>query len=381
MSKAEPVNGPHNVGDTMKFTIERATFLDALQKVQNVVPARSTLQILSNALLVAENGSLTLTTTDLDISVRCKVEAVVEEAGATTLPIRRLVSIVRELSESSIDVEVDDSDTATVQCGSSFFKIVGLPKRDFPPVPGADGTVFFRIDSGVFLEMLRKTSYAVSTDETRRVLTGVLLSFRDGKLTTVATDGRRLALVEHEIEFPPETERDIVLPAKSVAELMHVLRDEGDLRIYTQKTQAVFELGDTMLSTKLIDGAYPNYRQVIPANFDERVVISREELLQALRRVSVVTTDKSNATTLTFAENILTIVTKTPEVGEARETIPVKYTGAEITVTFNPEYVMDPLRNLDTDEVYFDLSNGHSPATIKCELPFLYVLMPLRVGA
>lgn len=362
----------------MKFTIERASFLDALLKVQNVVPARSTLQILSNALLVAENGTLTLTTTDLDISVRCKVEAVVEENGATTLPIRRLVSIVRELSDTAIEVSVDDTDTATLQCGSSYFKIVGLPMRDFPPVPQADGTVCFHIDSGVFREMLRKTSYAVSTDETRRILTGVLLSFKDGKLTTVSTDGRRLALVEHEIEFPPETECDIVLPSKSVAELAHVLKEDGDIRIFTQNTQAVFEIGDTTLSTKLIDGTYPNYRQVIPANFDERVVIDREELLTAMKRVSVVTTDKSNATRLTFNDNTLVIVTQTPEVGEARETIPVKYAGKEITVTFNPEYVMDPLRNLDTDEIFFDLSNGHSPATIKCELPFLYVLMPLR---
>ena len=362
----------------MKFTIERASFLEALLKVQNVVPARSTLQILSNALLVAENGTLMLTTTDLDISVRCKVEAVVEENGATTLPIRRLVSIVRELSDTAIEVSVDDTDTATLQCGSSYFKIVGLPMRDFPPVPAADGTVCFHIDSGVFREMLRKTSYAVSTDETRRILTGVLLSFKDGKLTTVSTDGRRLALVEHEIEFPPETERDIVLPAKSVGELSHILKEEGDIRIFTQNTQAVFEIGDTTLSTKLIDGTYPNYRQVIPANFDERVVIDREELLTAMKRVSVVTTDKSNATRLTFNDNTLLIVTQTPEVGEARETIPVKYAGKEITVTFNPEYVMDPLRNLDTDEIYFDLSNGHSPATIKCELPFLYVLMPLR---
>lgn len=365
----------------MKFTIERASFLDALLKVQNVVPARSTLQILSNALLVAEDGNLTLTTTDLDISVRCKVEAVIEEAGSTTLPIRRLVSIVRELSDAAIEVTVDENDIATVQCSSSFFKIVGLPMRDFPPVPSAEGTVCFHIDSGVFREMLRKTSYAVSTDETRRILTGVLLSFKEGKLTTVSTDGRRLALVEHEIEFPPETERDIVLPSKSVGELTHLLKDEGDLRIFTQNTQAVFELGDAMLSTKLIDGGYPNYRQVIPSSFDQRVVIGREELLTALKRVSVVTTDKTNATDLVFDENILTISTQTPEVGEARETIPVKYTGKKIKVTFNPEYVMDPLRNLDTDEVYFDLSDGHSPATIKCELPFLYVLMPLRVGA
>lgn len=365
----------------MKFTIDRQTFLDALQKVQNVVPARSTLQILSNALVVVDETGLTLTTTDLDISVRCKAEAVVEAKGETTLPIRRLVSIVRELSDGNIDVEVDDSDNATVQSGSSYFKIVGMPKRDFPPVPTAEGSVFFRIDGGVFREMLRKTSYAVSTDETRRILTGVLLSFRDGKLTVVSTDGRRLALVEHEVEFPPEMERDIVLPPKSVNELMHILSEEGELRIFSQNTQAVFESGDTVVSTKLIDGTYPNYRQVIPTDYEERVTIGREELLTALRRVSVVTTDKSNATKLTFSDNTLTILTQTPEVGEARETIPVKYAGAEKSVTFNPEYIMDPLRNLDTDEIYFDLGKGHAPATIKCDLPFLYVLMPLRIGA
>ena len=365
----------------MKFTIARPVFLEALQKVQNVVPARSTLQILSNALVEADESGLTITTTDLDISVKCKIEAVVEEIGQTTMPIRRLVGIVRELSDGNIDVGVDEADVATVQSGSSFFKIVGMPKRDFPPVPAAEGSVFFRIDSGVFREMLRKTSYAVSTDETRRILTGVLLSFRDGKLTVVATDGRRLALVEHEVEFPPEMERDIVRPPKSVNELMHVLVDEGELKIYAQGTQAVFEFGDTVVSTKLIDGTYPNYRQVIPADYEERVTIGREELLTALRRVCVVTTDKSNATKLTFADNMLTIVTQTPEVGEARETIPVKYAGAETTVTFNPEYIMDPLRNLDTDEIYFDLGKGHAPAMIKCDIPFLYVLMPLRIGA
>lgn len=366
----------------MKFSIERASFLDALLKVQNVVPARSTLQILSNALLNADNGKLTLTTTDLDVSVRCTVDALVEKSGNTTLPIRRLVSIVRELPDAAIEIEVDDNDTATVQSGSSFFKIVGLTARDFPPVPVAEGTVCFHIESGIFREMLRKTFYAVSQDETRRILTGLLLSFKDGKLTCVATDGRRLALVEHEVEFPPETERDIVLPAKSVNELMHLLKDDGDLRIFAQNTQTVFELGDTTLSTKLIDGGYPDYRKVIPATYDERVAIGREELLTALKRVSVVTTDKVNSIDFVFNDNVLTITTQTPEVGEARETIPVKYTGKQLAVSFNSEYVMDPLRNLDTEEVYFDLvahdRDKPGPATIKCELPFIYVLMPVR---
>ncbi len=365
----------------MKFTIERTAFLEALLKVQNVASQRSTLQILSNALVSAGNGSLTLTTTDLDISVRCKVDAVVEREGATTLPIRRLVGIVRELTGGTVEVEVDDADSASFSCGSSFFKIVGLTARDFPPMPPAEGDVVYRIDSGVLREMLRKTSYAVATDETRRMLTGVLLSFKDGKLTVVATDGRRLALVEQEVEFPEEATKDLVLPTKAVTELMHILKDEGEIRIFAQKSQAIFEIGETTFFTKLIDGSYPNFRQVIPSSFDERVVVGREEFLSAIKRVSVVTSDKASSTDLTFAENLLTIVTKNPDVGEARETVPVKYSGKTLTVTFNPDYLMDPLRNLDTEEVFLELGSGHSPTTIKCELPFLYVLMPLRPNA
>lgn len=364
----------------MKFSIARTKLLEALQVVQNVVGARSTLQILSNALIRAEEGRLWVTTTDLDISVRCSVEADVAVPGATTLPVRRLLGIVRELPEGQILVEVAEDDSATVQCGASFFKILGLPVRDFPPVPGAEGPSGYRIDQGAFREMLRKTSYAASQDETRRVLNGVMMAFREGKLTMVATDGRRLALVEHEVEFAPDAEAEMVLPTKAVNELMHILGEDGELKIYGQKNQAVFEFGTVLMSSKLIDGVYPNYRQVIPGGCEERVVMEREELLTSLRRVSLVTTDKSNATRFTFGANQLVISTNTPDVGEARETMPVKYAGKEISVIFNPAYVMDPLRNLDCDQVYIEMNDGHSPALLKCDLPFLYVLMPLRVS-
>ena len=152
------------------------------------------------------------------------------------------------------------------------------------------------------------------------------------------------------------------------------------MKINTQKNQVVFEIGTTVLSSKLIDGVYPNYRQVIPATCDERVTVERESMLAALRRVSVVTTDKSNATRLTFSANQLTISTNTPEVGEGRDTVPVKYNGKEISIIFNPEFVMDPLKNMDDDEVYIEMTDGHSPALIKCGIPFLYVLMPLRIS-
>lgn len=364
----------------MKFSIVRSKFLEGLQTVQNVVSAKGSLQILSNALIQVSDKQMCITTTDLDISVRCFVECEVEQPGSTTLPIRRVASIIRELDEGKILVEVNDDDVATVQCGSSFFKIIGLPMRDFPPVPATEGKYCYRIDQGAFREMLRKTSYAASLDETRRVLNGVLLAFKENKLTMVATDGRRLALVEHEIEFPPEAETEMILPTKAVSEMMRILGSEGDLKIYAQKNQVVFELGQTMLSSKLIDGVYPNYRQVIPSGCDERVTIERELLLSALRRVSVVTTDKSNATRLTFSANQLTITTNTPDVGEGRDTVPVKYAGKEISIIFNPEYVMDPLRNIDDDEIFIEMNDGHSPALLKCSIPFLYVLMPLRIS-
>jgi DNA polymerase-3 subunit beta len=348
--------------------------------VQNVVSSKGTLQILSNALIHVENNQMSITTTDLDISMRCVIPCEVEQPGSTTLPIRRVVMIMKELNEGNVTVQVAEDDEAKFQSGSSYFKVIGLPTRDFPPIPATEGKFSYRIDQGVLKEMLRKTSYAASLDETRRVLNGVLMAFKSNKLTMVATDGRRLALVDHEVEFPEQAETEMILPSKAVNELMRVLQNEGEVKIYAQKNQVVFEMGTTIMSSKLVDGVYPNYRQVIPGGCDERVTLEREELLRAVRRVSVMTTDKSNAVRLTFSANQLTINITSQEVGEGRETIPVKYTGKEVSIVFNPEYVMDPLKNMDDDEVYFELSDGHSPALLKCSVPFLYVLMPLRLN-
>jgi DNA polymerase-3 subunit beta len=364
----------------MKLTIDKASLLAGLQNVQNVVSVRSTLPILSNALLSAEEGGLVISATDLEVSVRCKVAAEIEKGGSTTIPVRRLSSIVRELPESSIEFEVDDKNQASVTCGSSFFKIVGMAGEEFPPMPAAEeGSFCYHLDQGVFREMLKKTAYAASTDETRYVLNGVLLSFKEGKLTMVATDGRRLALVESEVEFPEEAEANMILPSKAVNELQHVLKDEGDLRIFAKENQIIFEFDDIMVASKLIDGTYPNFRQVIPAQCEERVAVEREALLTALKRASLITADKASATKLTFENNNLVIVTSTPDVGEARETIPIKYTGKSITVAFNPDYMMDPLKNLANDEIAVELTDNLSPGVIKCDIPFLYVLMPMRV--
>ena len=364
----------------MKITVTKAALLDGLQMVQNVVGVRTTLPILVNVLITADKNKVWLTTTDLDLTVRCGIEAQVAKTGATTLPVRRLFSIVRELPEGDIEMTVDEKNIAVVTAGSSFFKIIGLGEDEFPPAPKPDEKLAYRLDQGALKQMLKKTSYAASADETRFVLNGCLLSFKDNKLTVVATDGRRLALVEQEVEFPKEGETDVILPTKAVTELLRILKDEGELKAYRKDNQIVFQFGDVMIASKLVEGNYPNYRQVIPGHCEERVTVERETLLGALRRVALLTTDKSNATKLTFGKNKLVILMNTPDVGEARETLPIKYTGKEISVAFNPEFMMDPLKNLSNDEVFIELTDDLSPGVIKCDIPFLYVIMPMRIS-
>lgn len=363
----------------MKIKVSKEALFNGLQSVQNVVGLRSPLPILANVLMSADKNRLSMTTTNLDVSVRCTMEATVSSTGATTLPVKRLLSIVRELEEEVV-IDVDDKDVAVVTSGSAYFRIMGLSEEDFPPVPQPENEYGYHLDQGAFRDMLRRTAYAASTDESRYVLNGVLMAFRGGKLAMVATDGRRMALVEHEMEVPGEAEVELILPSKAVNELQHTLKDTGDLKVYSKGTQAIFQFGDTQITSKLIEGTYPNYRQVMPSQCLERITIERESLLSALRRVSLLMTEKTNAVKLNFAKNRLTITMNSPDVGEARDSLPIKYTGKEITVSFNPEFMMDPLKNLDADEIFLELTDELSPGVIKADIPFLYVLMPMRVG-
>jgi DNA polymerase-3 subunit beta len=364
----------------MKIKVARSALLEGLQMVQNVVGSRSTLPVLSNVLLTTEDDRLWLTTTDLDVTVRCSVEADILKGGITTLPVRRLAGIVRELPESSIALQVNENHVASLECGASFFKIIGMSHEEFPAVANPSEKSCYQIDQGAFRDMLRRTGYAASTDETRFILNGVFLSFRERKLTVVATDGRRLAMAENELAGDEEAETDMVLPAKAVQELLHVLGDSGELRISAKENLVVFEFGKAFLASKLIDGTYPNYRQVIPTQCEQRVTIEREALLESLHRAALLATERMGATKLTFADNALVIATNTPEVGEARETMAIRYTGKPITVAFNVEFLMDPLRTLTSDEVVFELTDDASPGVLKSDVPFLYVLMPMRVS-
>ncbi len=380
----------------MKLRVAKDRILEGLNQVQNVVSTRTTLPILSNVLFKASGNALQLTTTDLDVGIRCEIQVDVAKPGSTTLPARRLFSIIRELPTSEIELDIDEKNVASIKCGASFFKIMGMPEEEFPPLPKFDGKRDFNLSQAVLRDMLKKTAYAVSNDETRFVLNGVLMSFKDDKLTIVATDGRRLALVEHDLEFAKGNEQDVILPTKAVNELLRLLTDQGDVKIQIGENQIAFHLSvpaaaakekekpsepgtSLLLVSKLVEGTYPNYRQVIPSECKERVALEREGLLTALRRAALLTSDKSNSVKLTFSKNNLSISANTPDVGEARETMAINYKGKEMSIAFNPEYMMDPLRNLDADEVFLELTDELSPGVLKINAPFLYVIMPMRM--
>jgi DNA polymerase-3 subunit beta len=369
----------------MNLSITKEQIIAGLQAVQNVVSNRTTLPILSNVLLRAEKGRLELTATDLDVTVVCSVEAKVNKEGATTMPVKKLFGIVRELNGGEIDLETDEKNVTSVRSGSSFFKINGLGADEFPPSNQKKDDKKVSLTQETIRSMLKKTSFAVSTDESRYVLNGIYISLKEGKMTLVATDGRRLALVDEEVEVSEKSSGEFIVPAKAVNELNRLLQDKGEVEMKFGENQASFALKDdkgfsVLLITKLIEGNYPNYRQVIPGEAKERIPLVREELLQALRRAEIMTSEKANSVKMSFGRNTLAITANSPEVGEARETLAVNYKGKEMAIAFNPRYLIDPLAALTEDEVFIELIDELSPGVLKINGPFLYVVMPMRLS-
>jgi len=368
----------------MNFTITKDQIIAGLQAVQNVVSNRTTLPILSNVLLRAEGSHLEITATDLDVTVACKVEAKVTKPGATTLPVKKLFGIVRELN-GEIELESDEKNVASIKSGSSYFKIHGLGADEFPPLTKFKDDKKVIVSQETVRAMLKKTSFAVSTDESRYVLNGIYISLKEGKMTFVATDGRRLALVDEEVDLSEKSAGEFIVPAKAVNELTRLLQEKGNVEIKFGENQASFFLQNegtfsVLLITKLIEGNYPNYRQVIPGEAKERISLGREEFQQALRRAEIMTSEKANSVKLAFGKNNLTITANSPEVGEARETMAINYKGKELAIAFNPRYLIDPLGALTEDEVFIELIDELSPGVVKINGPFLYVVMPMRLS-
>src|SRR6266481_2213409 len=335
----------------MNLTISKEQIINGLQAVQNVVSTRTTLPILSNVLLRAEGDRLGFTATDLDVTITSAVEAKVKKPGASTVPVKKLFGIVRELTNLEIDLQVDEKNVCQIQSGPSFYRINGLSADEFPPLPKFKEEKKVVLPQATVKGMMKKTSFAISTDESRYVLNGIFLSLKDHKLTMVATDGRRLALVDEDVDVSETSQGEFIVPSKAVNELNRLLQDKGEVEIRYAENQASFTLRDgkgssILIVTKLIEGNYPNYRQVIPAETKERVPLVREEFLHALRRAEIMTSEKSNSVKLSFGKNKLEITANSPEVGEAKESLAINYKGPEMAIAFNPKYMIDPLNAL-----------------------------------
>ncbi|MBC7367605.1 MAG: DNA polymerase III subunit beta [Undibacterium sp.] len=374
----------------MKFKINRDHFANGLAQVLNVVGSKATMPILSNVLIEAEKDQISLSTTNLDLGIRCKIKADVKETGSVTLPVKRLATIVRELP--SVDVTFDGSPNHQVKLtsGGSTFKIMGIGREEFPPLPEFGDEKAYTLEQSELISMLRSVSYAQSTDETRYILNGVYFNFRDEKLTLVATDGRRLALIAKEMEVPAASAGAIILPAKTVSELNRLLDKGTKVKINFTDRRAAFQIAtdkDTSglidhvyLYSKVVEGNYPNYQQVVPKETHQRIKLERELLLQCVHRAQLVCSEKANSVKIKLSSNLLEIFAASSDFGEAHESMAIGYSGPDLQVAFNPAFLMDPLKALAKDEVFFEVKDEVSPGVFKTLESFICVIMPVRLS-
>jgi DNA polymerase III subunit beta len=374
----------------MKFKINRDHFSNGLAQVLNVVGSKAAMPILSNVLIEAEKDHISLTTTNLDLGIRCRIKAEVKEGGAVTLPVKRLAGIVRELPNVDVSVDSSASHQVKIASGGSNFRIMGLAPDDFPKLPDTADDKTFSLDQLELAAMLGNVAYAQSTDETRYILNGVYFNFKDGKVSLVATDGRRLALVAKELPVPAASAGAIILPAKTVAELLRLLGKGEKLSIAFNERRAAFQIEtgkdssglteNIYLFSKVVEGNYPNYQQVIPKETHQRIKLERELFLQCVHRAALVTSEKSNSVKIKLSANLLEITASSPDFGESHESMAISYSGPELQVAFNPQFIMDPLRALTKDEVFFELKDEVSPGVFKTLESFVCVIMPVRLS-
>jgi DNA polymerase-3 subunit beta len=374
----------------MKFKINRDHFSNGLAQVLNVVGSKAAMPILSNVLIEAEKDHISLSTTNLDLGIRCKIKAEVKEGGSVTLPVKRLATIVRELPNVDVTVDAAANHQVKIASGGSNFKIMGIGAEEFPKLPDTGDDKTFSLEQGELAAMLGNVAYAQSTDETRYILNGVYFNFKDGKLALVATDGRRLALVSKEMPVPAASAGAIILPAKTVAELLRLLGKGDKLKISFNDRRAAFQIDTNKdssgltdaiyLFSKVVEGNYPNYQQVIPKETHQRIKLERELFLQCVHRAALVTSEKSNSVKIKLSSNLLEITASSPDFGESHESMAISYSGPDLQVAFNPQFIMDPLRALTKDEVFFELKDEVSPGVFKTLESFVCVIMPVRLS-
>jgi DNA polymerase-3 subunit beta len=376
----------------MKLRIARDELLTGLQRVQGVVEKRNTMPILSNILLEAKADGVDILATDLEIGMRGLYKASVKEPGSVTLSARKLYEILKEIHEPEVELTVAENNWATIQAGKSQFKIVGLPSSDYPAMPAIEREGLTPLASAGLQELIRKSLFAVGDNDARYILNGLLvtLTTTDKKtvLRMVGTDGHRLAVAEHDLEAPASKEapREMkaIIPKKAAQEMRRLLEEaDGEPLIGFTKNLMIFRKSGLLLTSRLMEGNYPNYQQVIPKDkdTDKRVSVARVEFEGALRRVAVLSRDKTNAVKMTISPNRITLFSSNPDFGEATEDLPAKYSGESLTTGFNARYLLDVLGVMDGESITLQMDTALSPCLVRepGNTGFTCVVMPIKV--
>lgn len=365
----------------MRFTIGQSDFADGLSAVSNIVPARSPLPIIGNLLLDATDEGLTLSATDLDLSVAIRVTANVEIPGRVTLPARKLSDMVRALPVSSVNVE-GQAERVTLECETSRYRVNGLPAEDFPSFPSLDFEGGISVEAGVIDRLADHTGFAASTEDTRPILNGVLWEVKDDRMQMVATNGHRLARYSVPLESEASSV-EVIIPPKALAQIGRIFDAEDVIRVAFDEKQIGFQGERGMVFSRLIEGPYPNYEQVIPTDNDKLVRADKERLADALRRMVVMASDQTHRVRLSLADDVLRFHVSTPDVGEGSEEMMVAYEGDPLDIGFNANYLLEVLRSIETEEVEMTFKAPERAALIRPieenGEAYLCLIMPLRL--
>lgn len=376
----------------MKLRIARDELLTGLQRVQGVVEKRNTMPILSNVLLEAKPEGVDILATDLEIGMRGHYKATVDEPGAVTLSARKLYEILKELPDGEIGLTVGENHWATIVAGKSQFKIVGLPGADFPAMPSIEREGLTPVEGAGLADLIRKSLFAVGDNDARYILNGLLVTLlvaeKKTTLRLVGTDGHRLALAERDVAAPAGKEgpREVkaIIPKKAAQEMRRLLEEgDGDPLLGFTKNLMIFRRSGLLLTSRLMEGNYPNYQQVIPKDREpeKRATVARAEFEGALRRVAVLSRDKTNAVRLSLARGAMTLFTSNPDFGEATEEVAAQYQGEALTTGFNARYLLDALGVMDGDAVTLQMDTPLSPCLLReaGHAGFACVVMPVKV--
>jgi DNA polymerase-3 subunit beta len=372
----------------LTFSINREEFLQGLSRVQNIVERKNTVPILSNVLIDGTGDRLKMLATDMEVGISGFVDASIKSQGSVTLSARKLFEIIKELpAEATITVQVKEDNVSEITCGTSSFELKGLAADDYPSLPSYEDGNFLTLNAENFKDMIKKTIYAASTDETRYNLTGVLFEMEEedekGVLRLVATDGHRLAKVEKGAEGNIRPGESVVIPRKSLNEVRRLLEEGADetVEVDFQKQHGVFRKDSIVLTTRLIDMSFPNWKQVVPEEKAFVAEADREAMIHAIRRVSLLSSERSRAVKFAFSGGTVTIHINNPDLGTATETVPVTYGGDDVEVTFNARYMLDALTSMNAETVELGLKDELSPCVVsqKGQEGYLSVIMPMRI--